>query len=88
MRPDLGYAGSGARSAGVVLAGAAKASGRNEPVAPAGVIGRDEACCVAARSIDVQLEAVAADVADRLKRKVAKLASDLGRGCARIIALH
>jgi hypothetical protein len=71
----LGHAGSSAQPAGVALAGAAKAGCRNEPIAPAGVIGRDEAGCVAARALDLQLEAVAADVANRLKRELAKLIS-------------
>jgi hypothetical protein len=75
------------RSAGVTLAGAATASRRNEPIAPASVVGRDGAGCVAARAVDVQLKSVAADVADCLEGKLAKHASDLGRGRSRITDL-
>jgi hypothetical protein len=78
-RPDRRHAGSGARPADVALAGTAKASRRKEPLAPAGVIGRDDAGCIAARAVDVQLKAVAGDIADCLERKFAKHASDLGR---------
>jgi hypothetical protein len=67
MRPDLWHARSRARPAGIALAGAPKARCRKEPIAPAGVIGRDEAGCVAARAVDVQLEAVAGDVANGLE---------------------
>jgi hypothetical protein len=88
VRPDLGHAGSRARPAGVALAGTAKASRRKEPIAPAGVIGRDDPRCVAARTVDMQLKAVAGDVADCLERKVAKHASDLGCGRSRITGLH
>jgi hypothetical protein len=88
MRPDLGHSGSGARSACVPLAGAAKASRRKEPIAPADVIGRDQSGCVAARAVDVKLKAVVGDIADCLERKLAKHASNLGRGRSRITGLH
>ena len=43
MRPNLRYAQRRARLAGVATPGAAKASCTKDPIAPAGVIGRDDA---------------------------------------------
>jgi len=50
-------------------AGAAKAGRGNEPIAPAGIVGRDDARCVAVRAVDVQLRAVPTDVAYGLEWK-------------------
>ena len=80
MRPILRHAPPPARLAGVAIPGAAKASRTKEPIAPAGVIARDYAGCVATRAGDVELKAVARDVADGLEWKRAKHACDVERG--------
>jgi hypothetical protein len=68
-RPNLWHAGPIARLAGVALVSAAKASLGKEPITPASIIGRDDAGCVAARAVDVQLQTVSADVTYRLEWK-------------------
>jgi hypothetical protein len=45
------------------MSGAAKAGLRKWPIAPAGIIGRNDAGCVAARAVHVQFMLVPADVA-------------------------
>jgi len=62
----------GARPAGVAPAGATKTSRRKKPITPADVMGRDEADCVASRAVDVQLQPVASDIANRLEWKRAE----------------
>jgi hypothetical protein len=56
----------------MALSSAAKASPGKWPIAPTGIIGRDDTGCVAARAVDVQLQAVVADVTDRLEWKCAE----------------
>ena len=72
MRLDRGHAASHTRLAGVALLGAAEAIGSKEPIAPAGIIGRNDTGCVAARAVDVQLQAVPGDVAYLLEWKRAE----------------
>jgi hypothetical protein len=52
-----------------VLPGAAKADLCEWSIAPTGIFGGDDAGCIAARAVDVQLQALQADVANGLKRK-------------------
>ena len=84
---DDRHANGPAGQAGVARAGAAKTRGREAAIGPALKVDRPPRA-VAARAVDVQLEAVSADVAYRLEWKRAKHASDLGRGRSRIIGLH
>jgi hypothetical protein len=76
MRPNLRHAGSRARLAGVAMSGAAEAGLGKWPITPADIIGRDDAGCVAARAVDVQLQAVPTDVAYRLEWKLAEHGAD------------
>ena len=69
MRSNLSDATAVAWLAGMALAGAANASPGKEQIAPASDISRADAGCVAARAVDVQLQAVPADVAYRLEWK-------------------
>jgi hypothetical protein len=79
-RPDLQFAGTATDLAAGAAAPAAEPGGREVARAEALVaIDRDTACRVTARAVDVQLQAVSADVAYSLKWKRTKHACDVQR---------